>query len=81
MSYRSLQNSRDDPQHDDGESSSGIGSSQSTWSAVWQDNKGMFLILLAEMAGSSMDAIVRFLQQGGHSMHPFQVGVPNEETS
>jgi hypothetical protein len=40
---------------------------------VWQNNKGMFLILLSEIAGSSMDAIVRFLQQGGHGMHPFQV--------
>lgn len=33
----------------------------------------MFLILLAEIAGSSMDAMVRFLQQGGRGMHPFQV--------
>jgi hypothetical protein len=42
----------------------------------------MFLILLAEIAGSSMDAIVRFLQQGGRGMHPFQVsetGMENVE--
>ena len=40
---------------------------------VWRNNKGVFLILLAQATGSTMDAIVRFLQQGGHSMHPFQV--------
>jgi hypothetical protein len=51
----------------------------STWRAVWQNNKGMFLILLAEIAGSSMDAIVRFLQQGGHGMHPFQVCGPERK--
>ncbi|RDW57442.1 hypothetical protein BP6252_13780 [Coleophoma cylindrospora] len=45
----------------------------SVWRSVWQNNKGMLLILLSEVAGSSMDAIVRFLQQGGHGMHPFQV--------
>lgn len=46
---------------------------QSTWKRVWTNNKGMFFILISEIAGSSMDAIVRFLQQGGHGMHPFQV--------
>jgi drug/metabolite transporter (DMT)-like permease len=40
---------------------------------VWLTNKGVFLILLAQATGSTMDAIVRFLQQGGHGMHPFQV--------
>ncbi|THZ29636.1 hypothetical protein D6C91_01470 [Aureobasidium pullulans] len=40
---------------------------------VWRNNKGVFLILLAQATGSTMDAIVRFLQQGGHGMHPFQV--------
>lgn len=47
---------------------------KSTWKEIWQGNKGMFLILIAEIVASSMDAIVRFLQQGGNSMHPFQVG-------
>jgi hypothetical protein len=46
---------------------------QSAWKAVWTNNKGMFFILISEIAGSSMDAIVRFLQQGGHGMHPLQV--------
>lgn len=46
---------------------------QSKWKTVWQENKGMLLILISEIAGSSMDAIARFVQQGGHSMHPFQV--------
>jgi drug/metabolite transporter (DMT)-like permease len=40
---------------------------------AWRNNKGVFLILLAQATGSTMDAIVRFLQQGGHGMHPFQV--------
>ena len=47
--------------------------SQRLWQSVWQNNKGMFLILLAEVAGSSVDAIARFLQQGDHGMHSFQV--------
>lgn len=45
----------------------------SRWRGLWQANKGALLILLSEIAGSSMDAIVRFLQQGGHGIHPFQV--------
>lgn len=57
----------------DEESSAVERSPQSSWRAIWQNNKGMFLILLAEITGSSMDAIVRFLQQGGRGMHPFQV--------
>jgi hypothetical protein len=65
----------DNAQNEDGEEfvSDGIQPSQSTWKSAWQDNKGMFLILLSEIAGSSMDAIVRFLQQGERRMHPFQV--------
>lgn len=47
--------------------------SQNVWRRVWHDNKGMFLILLSNIAGSSMDAIVRFLQQGGNGFHVFQV--------
>jgi hypothetical protein len=63
-------------QHEQDEefASASIEPTQSTWKTIWQNNKGMFLILISEMAGSSMDAIVRFLQQGGsNSMHPFQV--------
>ncbi|KAN0121931.1 hypothetical protein V8E51_000257 [Hyaloscypha variabilis] len=45
----------------------------SRWKAAWTHNKGIFLIILAQGVGSTMDAIVRFLQQGGHGMHPFQV--------
>ncbi|KAH8800320.1 hypothetical protein F5884DRAFT_714148 [Xylogone sp. PMI_703] len=47
--------------------------SESVWRNIWLNNKGAFLILLSEIAGSSMDATVRFLQQGGHGMHPFQI--------
>jgi hypothetical protein len=52
----------------------GSRNTKSTWKEIWRNNKGMFLILIAEIVASSMDAIVRFLQQGGNSMHPFQVG-------
>jgi hypothetical protein len=46
---------------------------QSRWKLVWTNNKGKFLIILAQGVGSTMDATVRFLQQGGNGMHPFQV--------
>jgi len=45
------------------------------WTSIWQNNRGMLMILLSEVAGSSMDAIVRFLQQGEHRIHPFQVSI------
>lgn len=47
--------------------------SQNVWKKAWQNNKGAGLILISETFGSSADAIVRFLQEGGHGMHPFQV--------
>jgi hypothetical protein len=46
---------------------------ESAWKRIYLDNKGAFLILLAQVAGASMDAIARFLQQGGRGIHPFQV--------
>ncbi|KAH0369228.1 hypothetical protein KCU65_g3435, partial [Aureobasidium melanogenum] len=46
---------------------------QNVFKSIWRNNQGVFLILLAQATGSTMDAIVRFLQQGGHGMHPFQV--------
>lgn len=49
---------------------------ESPWKRVYHNNKGIFLILLAQVAGSSMDAIARFLQLGGTGMHPFQVRAP-----
>lgn len=48
---------------------------ESAWRSAWQNNKGAALILFAECFGSSTDAIVRYLQQGKHGMHPFQVRV------
>ncbi|KAG9240371.1 hypothetical protein BJ878DRAFT_296053 [Calycina marina] len=33
----------------------------------------ILLVLVAVMFGSSMDCIARFLQQGGQSIHPFQI--------
>jgi hypothetical protein len=49
--------------------------SSSRWKPVWTSNKGIFFIILAQAVGSTMDAIVRFLQQGGHGIHPFQVNI------
>ena len=46
---------------------------QSPWKTIWHNNKGALLILISEVFGASMDATARFLQQGGHGMHPFQV--------
>ena len=46
---------------------------QSPWETAWLNNKGAILIVLAELIGSSMDATVRYLQQGENGMHPFQV--------
>jgi hypothetical protein len=43
------------------------------WERIYHNNKGAFLILLAEVVATSMDAIVRFLQQGGRGIHPYQV--------
>lgn len=46
---------------------------QSAWWSIWENNQGAILILLSEVCGSSMDAIARFLQQGGAGFHTFQV--------
>ena len=48
---------------------------EKAWRRIYRANKGAFLILMAEAVATSMDAIVRFLQQGGggRSIHPFQV--------
>jgi hypothetical protein len=46
-----------------------------TWTAIWVNNKGVVMILLSEIAGSAMDAIVRFLQQGEYRIHPLQVSL------
>jgi hypothetical protein len=56
-----------------------VESKQSAWRSIWQNNKGAFLILMAEVFGTSMDAIVRLLETeagDGHGMHPFQVCFP-----
>lgn len=46
---------------------------QSVWRSIWENNQGALLILLSEVCGSSMDAIARFLQQGGAGFHTLQV--------
>lgn len=46
---------------------------QSVWRSIWKNNEGALLILISEVCGSSMDAIARFLQQGGAGFHTFQI--------
>jgi hypothetical protein len=50
---------------------------ENIWQSAWNNNKGACLILLAELAGASMDAMARFLQQGNTKFHPFQVRNPD----
>ncbi|KAG9518856.1 hypothetical protein KCV07_g5142, partial [Aureobasidium melanogenum] len=66
-------NGQDDEVIPSRSSSNASESKSNVFKSVWCNNKGVFLILLAQATGSTMDAIVRFLQQGGHGMHPFQV--------
>lgn len=40
---------------------------------IWQNNKGALLILISELFGASMDAMARYLQQGGVHYHTLQV--------
>lgn len=51
----------------------GIQQTPPYWQVAFDNNKGAVLILLSCVCGSSMDAIGRFLQQGDHGMHSFQV--------
>jgi hypothetical protein len=55
------------------DTTAGNESQESALKRVYHNNKGVFLILLAQVAGSSMDAIARFLQLSAGGMHPFQV--------
>ncbi|KAF4637087.1 hypothetical protein G7Y89_g991 [Cudoniella acicularis] len=50
-----------------------VQSTPNVWKSAWLNNKGIILILLSLATGSSMDAIVRYLQQSGEGMHPFQL--------
>lgn len=45
------------------------------WRSIWENNRGALLVVFSEFFGSTMDAVVRFLQQGGHGMHAFQVAI------
>ena len=51
------------------------------WVRAYRNNKGAVLILCAEAVATSMDAIVRWLQQGEKSMHPYQVWNVNNHDS
>lgn len=44
--------------------------------SIWENNKGALLILISELFGSSMDAMARYLQQGGARFHTLQVRTP-----
>ncbi|KAF2703368.1 hypothetical protein K504DRAFT_495510 [Pleomassaria siparia CBS 279.74] len=46
---------------------------ENVWQTIYRENKGAILILLAEVSGSSMDAMARFLQLGENKFHPLQV--------
>lgn len=41
--------------------------------SIWENNKGACLVLLAELFGSSSDAVARHLQQGPTGFHTLQV--------
>jgi hypothetical protein len=45
---------------------------RSKWAFFWLRNKGMFLVLLAQMFGASMNVMTKVLEMYS-SMHPFQV--------
>jgi hypothetical protein len=66
MSYQSIDTS---PQQE----SESTPRKETIWRSIWNNNKGACLILLAELAGASMDAMARYLQQGDTKFHPFQV--------
>lgn len=65
MSYQAI-----NAQSEDSESSP---KNETLWRSAWHNNRGACLILLAELAGASMDAMARYLQQGETKFHPFQV--------
>lgn len=50
---------------------------QSIWRSIWENNQGALLILLSEVFGASLDAIARYLQQGGAGFHTLQVSGPS----
>ena len=45
---------------------------RSKWAFFWLRNKGMFLVLMAQMFGASMNVMTKILEMYS-SMHPFQV--------
>lgn len=47
---------------------------RSKWTFFWLRNKGMFLVLMAQMFGASMNVMTKVLEMYS-SMHPFQVSL------
>lgn len=70
----------DDEDEDEDEDADGAGVTASrprrAWQVLWLRNKGMALVLLAQMFGASMNVMTQILEI--HSaMHPFQVSQRN----
>lgn len=67
------------PSHDENENYShteeeeDVGNGPGFWTSVWENNKGALMILISELFGSSMDAMARFLQQGGRAFPVLQI--------
>lgn len=64
----------DDESHASPQAGDTASASPGLWTSVWENNKGALLILISELFGSSMDAMARFLQQGGRAFPVLQVG-------
>ena len=64
------------PIEDDEEAAAAAARPRRAWQAslrvFWLRNKGMFLVLLAQMFGASMNVMTKVLEMES-SMHPFQV--------
>lgn len=66
-------NGNEDAPRSEDENASAAEPDQSIWCSIWENNKGALLILSSVVCGASMDAIARFLQQGGAGFHTLQV--------
>jgi hypothetical protein len=61
-----------DDDHDDDDAAAAAARPRHAWQVLWLRNKGMALVLLAQMFGASMNVMTQILEI--HSaMHPFQV--------
>jgi hypothetical protein len=49
------------------------------WQEIWEDSKGMLLILCSELFGTSMAAVARLLEMGDAGMMTLQVSIATNE--